>query len=80
MNIFLAILLAGFDEAGDDEEPEEEVATKGSMKSSKVAPQEKYEMKVDNEDEAAPKNDGGAEGGEAKKARKIGHKKLQLLQ
>jgi hypothetical protein len=70
MNIFLAILLAGFDDAGDDEEPEEEV--KGSVKSSKVLPQDRYEMKVEHGDEGAPKDDGDAQIENAKKPRKIG--------
>ena len=38
MNIFLAILLAGFDENDEEEEEEEESAPKGDIKSAKVAP------------------------------------------
>merc|ERR1711871_1156930 len=57
MNIFLAILLAGFDGAEDEDEEEDEAEEKGSIKSSKVAPQEKYEMKTDDAADAPVSNE-----------------------
>lgn len=56
MNIFLAILLAGFD-APDDDDEEEDVKPKGDIKGAKVLPQEKYEMKVEESEEAAQEGD-----------------------
>ena len=50
MNIFLAILLAGFDANDDEEDESEEPVKKENIKSAKVMPQEKYEMKEDETD------------------------------
>ena len=53
MNIFLAILLAGFDANDDEEDEGEEPVKKENIKSAKVMPQEKYEMKEDEADKGS---------------------------